>query len=177
MRHCGNSYMTPTGWHVLATNGELHQHSPDLDTDRSTSRCPRPDAQSVLARCVAEAEHAGLEGLCAQELQGNSWLVGREQPSHSLTDNDRMHEQVELVDEALPQQPADSGGAAGHGDVATITGLEVDQLLGHVAADDLRVLPLRRLEAVGDHVLLDGVDHVTERLVGMIGPVRGPLVV
>src|SRR5829696_6446475 len=88
-----------------------------------------------------------------------------------------MYEQVELVEEAMAQQPADGGGAAGHGDVATVLGLDVGDLLGNVAADNLRVLPRRRLQAVGDHVLLHRVHDVAEGLVRVLGPVRGPLVV
>jgi hypothetical protein len=49
--------------------------------------------------------------------------------------------------------------------------------MGRVAGDDLRVLPLGSLQAVGDHVLLDRVHDVAERLVGMCRPVRGPLVI
>ena len=44
---------------------------------------------------------------------------------------DRVYEQVELVKEALAQQPAYGGGAAGHGDVTPVLGLDVGQLLGH----------------------------------------------
>src|SRR5262249_33999756 len=84
---------------------------------------------------------------------------------------------VELVKEALAQQPAHGGGAAGHGDVATVLGLDTGQPPGHVSADDLRVLPLRCLQVVGDHILLDRIHDVAERLVGMLGAVTRPLVV
>lgn len=62
---------------------------------------------------------------------------GGEEPSQAAACNDRVYEQVELVKEALAQQPARGGGAAGHGDVDTVPGLYAGQLLGDVSVDDL----------------------------------------
>src|SRR5215813_9269364 len=100
---------------------------------RATSALPR---RSVLGRGVAEVKHAGLEGLRAQQLEGDARLVRRKQPGQAVADHDRVYEQVELVKKALAQQPAHGGGAAGHGDVATVLRLDTGQPPGHVAVDD-----------------------------------------
>src|SRR5262249_60874786 len=107
---------------------------------RRCSRCSSGAAspESACCRGVAEVQYAGLECLCAQQLEPDARLVRWEEPSQALADSDRVYEQVELVEEALAQEPADRGGAAGHGDVATILSLDVSQLSGYVAADDLR---------------------------------------
>jgi hypothetical protein len=65
----------------------------------STGARPR---QSVLGGGVAEVQHAGPEGVCAQELERDARLVR----SESVADCDRVYQPVELVKEALAQQPA-----------------------------------------------------------------------
>ena len=66
-----------------------------------------------LGRPVDEVQHAGLERLGRDQPQRDRGLALVEQP-HALADGDRVHQQVQLVEQAGGQQLADDGDRAAH---------------------------------------------------------------
>ena len=75
-----------------------------------------------------------------------------------MTDHDRMDEQAQLVEDARCEQRANQRRAAGDRDVGAGLVLAPPQIIGDVATDQLRVLPVDAVERRRCHQLLDAVD-------------------
>ena len=97
-----------------------------------------------LGRGVDEIQHTGLEGLRRDQCERERGLALVEQP-HALADGDRVHKQVQLLQQPRGQQLADDGDRAAHADGA-VAGLvlqrgdgldEVALQLFGVAPDEL----------------------------------------
>ena len=92
--------------------------------------------------------------------------------------DDRAHDDVELVQETGPYERTDEGRAAGDQDVLTGLLLELHDL-DHpiIPADQRRVLPFERLQAVGDDVLRLVVHQRRDRISGLVQPVGSELLI
>src|SRR5215216_8187045 len=142
-------------------------------------RCPSPRMASALRRLVAEIDNARAEGLRVDELQRLLIAPVLKQTLSAPHDYWMEHE-PKFVEEAVLQQRADQGRAAGYRDVLARLLLEPGDLLGDVVPYQGRVLPLQGLlEGRRDHVLPDAVhlrgDRVLIRV--LLRPKRRPLLV
>jgi len=86
---------------------------------------------------VDQVQHAGGEGGGRDQPERHLGTVGEQ--LLAVPDHYGVHEQVQLVDQALLEQPADQGRAAGGAEVVVL--LELGQLGLDVAADEGGVLP------------------------------------
>src|SRR5437764_8649323 len=116
---------------------------------------------AVLA--VAEVDDAVVVPLTRGEGEPLVRVVGEE--PRSATTRQRVHEQVELVDQLVGEHGPHELGAAADVEVAVDVALESTNRVGVVRPDDLAVLPRRRREGSGDDVL-GGV--VEERRAGIV---------
>src|SRR6266566_7149392 len=84
--------------------------------------------------------HTSLQGdwssdVCSSDLDQveRDVRTGIGEQSYALADDDGIGEQVELVDQAVGQQPSDEGTAAGHQQRAVLMGLQITDGGGDVA--------------------------------------------
>src|SRR5215469_17188254 len=103
---------------------------------RGLSRRPagRCSVASAVGPLVDEVNDPGAERLRPGELQPRLAVFAVEQALAAAHDH-RELQQVELVQQALTQQPADQRAAAAHVDVPAGPLLELADLLGYIAAD------------------------------------------
>src|SRR4051794_17023179 len=87
---------------------------------------------------------------------------------HSLAENDRIDDEIELVDQVALQQPAQQHAAALKQKVTTRLCLEVPDPRLDVARDDLGVLPRWVLESRRRHVLRQDIDPVRDRIAAIV---------
>jgi hypothetical protein len=101
---------------------------------------------------VADTGPIGLDGYAPRSApRGDRFERGvrtgiREQPC-ALADHDGIGEQVELVDQAVGEQPSDEDTAAGHQQFAVLLRLQITDGRGDVAGQDTRARPPRVGEA------------------------------
>src|SRR5829696_3769591 len=128
---------------------------------------------------VGQVDVARGKGLGIHELQRRLRLAFLEEAFAATHDHGVNHE-FELVDQAVLEQRADEGTAAGDHDILAGESLELGDLLRDVLPDQGRVVPLEGLfEGGRDHVLADAVHPrgygVLLRV--LLRPERSPLLV
>src|SRR6201747_2721340 len=114
-----------------------------------------------LAALVGEDRDAGANRLRVGQLQ-RRLLGALAEQALAAAEDDREDHQPQLVDQAVREQAPHQLGAAGDQDHAVDLALDLGDLLGEVAGEHRRVVPLPRLERGGDDVLRHRIHLVGE---------------
>lgn len=126
-----------------------------------------------LGRAVDQVQHSGLERLRGDQPQRDRGLAVVEQ-AHALAYGERVHQQVQLVQESGRQELADDRDRAAEGDVAARLALQGGDGVDEVALQLLGVppgevqLPARRDDLAGV------AEHLGEARVLAMRPPRAP---